>query len=234
MANLRPIKMAYVNETAYEAIERAILQGELPPGAPLNDRRLAELLGISRTPVRDALHRLEGSGLIERRGRHGWTVSSLNARDVREVFELRRLLEPLGLRRLAESWEKSAVTELSGFFEGFPDALPKERFPDYLRCDHEFHKRIVACSQNSRAISFHSILEHQIDRIRHYLSYGYEGRVQASLAEHQGICAAIGSHDLANATELLIRHLDTVEETMVSFIQSRRLGELIGEHPAGE
>lgn len=234
VTNLRPIKATYVNESVYEALKRAILHGELPPGAALNDRRLAEMLEVSRTPVRDALHRLEGSGLVERRGRHGWAVAGLEARDVEEIFELRRLLEPLGLNRLAETWDEATVQELASFFDEFTGPLHHEQYPNYLSRDHGFHKRIVQCSQNSRAIAFYGVLENQIDRIRHYLSYGYEGRVNASLPEHQRICAAIGARDLKLARELLLEHLNMVEKTMVSFVESQELERLIREHRIGE
>ncbi len=234
VTNLRLIKTTYVNESVYEALERAILHGELPPRAALNDRRLAEMLGVSRTPVRDALHRLEGSGLVERRGRHGWAVAGLEPRDVEEVFELRRVLEPLGLERLAETWEEAAVRELSSFFDGFDEPLRREQYPEYLGRDHDFHKRIVACSRNSRVIGFYGILEQQIDRVRHYLSYGYEGRVEASLAEHKRICAAIGARELESAKGLLLEHLNMVEKTMVSFVESQDLERIIRERGIGE
>src|SRR4028119_1905117 len=99
MDGLQPINTAHINEQVYEAIEGAIVRSELGPGALLGDRQLAEALGVSRTPVRDALHRLESSGLVERRGRAGWAVSGFAIRDVHELFELRRILAPLGFAR---------------------------------------------------------------------------------------------------------------------------------------
>src|SRR3712207_5219229 len=93
MAQLRRIEVVRINEQVHEAIEAAIVRCELGPGAVLGDRQLAEMLGVSRTPVRDALHRLESSGLVERRGRMGWMVSTFAIQDVRELFELRRVLD---------------------------------------------------------------------------------------------------------------------------------------------
>jgi DNA-binding GntR family transcriptional regulator len=98
MDDMQPINTVHINEQVYEAIEGAIVRSELGPGALLGDRQLAEALGVSRTPVRDALHRLESSGLVERRGRAGWAVSGFALRDVHELFELRRILEPSRVR----------------------------------------------------------------------------------------------------------------------------------------
>lgn len=221
MTNLRPVRTTYVNESVYNAIESAILQGELPPHSSLNDRKLAELLGVSRTPIRDALHRLESSGLVERveRGaRARWVVTGIDPQGVKEIFELRRALEPLGLEGLAKTWDVAIVNELSGFFQDFPDRLPRELYPEYLRRDHVFHRRIAECSQNTRLINFHNILEHQTERIRYYHSYGYEGRVDTSLGEHRRICKSIGERDLQMASTLLIEHLRNAENGLLSVL----------------
>jgi DNA-binding transcriptional regulator YhcF (GntR family) len=110
MVQLRRIEIVRINEQVYEAIEAAIVRCELEPGAGLGDRQLAEMLGVSRTPVRDALHRLESSGLVERRGSMGWMVSTFALQDVQELFELRRVFEPLGLERLSENWDEAVVS----------------------------------------------------------------------------------------------------------------------------
>jgi DNA-binding GntR family transcriptional regulator len=219
MAGLQPINAVHINDQVYEAIETAIVRCELGPGELLGDRQLAEALGVSRTPVRDALHRLESSGLVERRGRAGWAVSAFALRDVHELFELRRILEPLGLERLAQTWEEGTVEELSRFFEDFPDRMPEDLMRRYLCTDRRFHKRIVECSENGRIVRFYEVVEKQIDRVRHYVSYNYEGRVGDSLAEHREICAAISARDLSAATEALVRHLHKVEELIAALAQ---------------
>jgi GntR family transcriptional regulator, rspAB operon transcriptional repressor len=232
MAQLRRIEVVQINEQVYEAIETAIVRCELGPGTVLGDRQLAEVLGVSRTPVRDALHRLESSGLVERRGRMGWMVSTFALQDVRELFELRRIFEPLGLERLSETWEEAVVRELSHSFEKFPERLTRDLLPDYLHEDRRFHKEIVGCSRNGRIIRFYGTVEKQIDRIRHYLSYNYEGRVEASLKEHREICAAIAAHDLSAATEALDNHLRNVEELISALARERGLDQRTRERSA--
>jgi DNA-binding GntR family transcriptional regulator len=232
MAQLRRIEVVRINEQVYEAVEAAIVRCELEPGAVLGDRQLAEMLGVSRTPVRDALHRLESSGLVERRGRMGWMVSTFALRDVRELFELRWVFEPLGLERLSETWDEAVVRELSHSFEKLPERLTEDLLPDYLHDDHRFHKKIVECSRNGRVIRFYGTVEKQIDRIRHYLSYNYEGRVEASLEEHREICAAIAARDLSAATEALNDHLRNVEELITALARERGLDQRTRERSA--
>jgi len=232
MTRLRRIEVVRINEQVYEAIEAAIVRCELGPGAVLGDRQLAEDLGISRTPVRDALHRLESSGLVERRGRMGWMVSTFALQDVQELFELRRIFEPLGFERLFETRDEAVVEELSHSFERFPEQLTQDLLPDYLLEDRRFHKEIVGCSRNGRVIRFYGTVEKQIDRIRHYLSYNYEGRVEASLKEHREICAAIAAHDLSAAIEALDNHLRNVEELITALARERGLDQGTRERSA--
>jgi GntR family transcriptional regulator, rspAB operon transcriptional repressor len=232
MTQLRRIEVVRINEQVYEAVEAAIVRCDLDPGAVLGDRQLAEMLGVSRTPVRDALHRLESSGLVERRGRMGWMVSTFALQDVRELFELRRVFEPLGLESLSQTWDEAVVRELSHSFEKFPERLTRDLLPDYLHDDHQFHKKIVGCSRNGRVIRFYETVEKQIDRIRHYLSYNYEGRVEASLKEHREICAAIAARDLSAATEALDNHLRNVEELITALARERGLDQRTRERSA--
>jgi GntR family transcriptional regulator, rspAB operon transcriptional repressor len=232
MGQLRRIEVVRLNDQVYEAVQAAIVRCDLEPGVVLGDRQLAEMLGVSRTPVRDALHRLESSGLVERRGRIGWMVSNFALQDIRELFELRRIFEPLGLERLSETWDEAVVRELSHSFETFPERFTENLVPDYLHEDRRFHKKIVECSRNGRVIRFYGTVEKQIDRIRHYLSYNYAGRVEASLKEHREICAAIAARDLSVATEALAHHLRNVEELITALARERGLGQRTGERSA--
>ena len=159
-------------------------------------------------------------------------VSTFALQDVRELFELRRVFEPLGLERLSQAWDEAAVRELSHSFEQFPERLTPDLLPDYLHDDHRFHKKIVGCSRNGRVIRFYEAVEKQIDRIRHYLSYNYEGRVEASLKEHREICAAIAARDLSAATEALDNHLRNVEELITALARERGLDQRTRERSA--
>jgi DNA-binding GntR family transcriptional regulator len=221
MTGLRPIRVVHVNEQVYEVLEMAIVRCELGPGAVLGDRQLAEALGVSRTPVRDALHRLESSGLVERRGRAGWAVSDFALKDLRELFELRRIFEPFGLARLFEAGDEATIEELSGFFDKFTGGMPRDLLPDYLRTDLRFHKKIVRCTRNDRIVRFYEVAEKQVDRIRHYISYNFEGRAETSLGEHREICSAIAAHDVSAATAALLHHLGAVEKLFAALAEER-------------
>lgn len=216
---LGPIRPVQLTERVYDEVEAAIIRCELPPGEILTDRKLADRLEVSRTPVREALQRLGATGLVVPHGRGGWEVVGFDSTDLRELFELRRVLEPLGLDRLLKDGEEEAIRELASFFDDFPTQISEAMYSRYFSRDHAFHKRIVECSGNRRVIGFYEVAEKQIDRGRHFLSTGYRGRVDENFAEHLAICRAIGERDLPRAREALLHHLQKGEELMAQFIQ---------------
>ena len=90
----------------------------------------------------------------------------------------------------------------------------------------------MECTANGRIGRFSEVVEKQIDRVRHYVSYNYEGRVEDSLAEHREICAAIAARDLLAATGALVRHLRKVEELIATLAQERGVDQPGGERSA--
>jgi DNA-binding GntR family transcriptional regulator len=215
-----------VTAKAKKAIEEAVIEGELAPGTVLVDRQLAASLGVSRTPVRDALRSLEPSGLIRRieRGTQiGWIVSEFREPDIRELFQLRRALEPLAFIEPPVTDLLPELTRLAGFFDDFQDVLSPDDYAAYIERDREFHLEIVKLSMNSRAISYYQILEKQIDRIRHFLAIGYEGRMTQIVVEHGAIYDAMRRGDLEVIADSLKEHLHQGEEAMIEFAQARGL-----------
>ncbi|MQA08191.1 MAG: FCD domain-containing protein [Pseudonocardiaceae bacterium] len=221
LAALPQIEALTRSERAYDALESAIVHCQLPPGTALSDRQLSEALGVSRTPIREAMHSLEAAGLVVRRGGR-FVVAGFTTRDARELFELRRRLEPAGLEHLAESWDPAGVHELSTFFDEFPKHLPDGPYDEYLKRDHQFHKLIVEWSDNSRLVQFYEIVEKQINRIRHYLAPGYRGRMEQVVHEHQEICDAIARKDVESARAALLSHLRKGEQAMIEYLASQR------------
>lgn len=218
---LVPIEPVSLGDRTAERIKAAIIAGELPPGSSLRDRQLAEQLGVSRTPVRDALHRLEATGLVVTRGRSGWAVSPFTEQDVREMFQLRRLFEPVALQELSERPEPATIRELAGFFDEYHSPIQASLYPEYFAHDHAFHKRIVACSANRRLREMYSVMEYQIDRGRHFLTTAAKGRADETLDEHLSIVNAILALDFELAQRELILHLTAGEELMIEQLRQQ-------------
>lgn len=225
MSSLRRIETVPLGDRTLEAIRSAIITGELTAGATLSDRQLSESLGVSRTPVREALHRLKEAGLVEPRGRSGWVVSAFTEKDVREIFQVRMLLEPAGLAQLEQTRDKSRIDKITSFFHDYEHPIAADRYPDYFHHDDEFHKAIVACSDNSRIRHFYSVIENHINRGRHFLYGATSGRVDETLDEHRAIVEAVAEQDFAEARQALVRHLRTGEELMIKQLRASTEGQ---------
>lgn len=221
---LKRIQSVALSERVYDSIRAAIVRCELAPGEVIRDRELPERLGVSRTPVREALYRLAALGLVSSGERGTWIVAPMTARDIHELFELRRALEPLGLDQMTVKPDHAAVEEIAASFDPFGPSVSVEEYPQYFAVDREFHRRLVALSGNQRGQRFYEVIESEIDRGRHFLSTGWHGRVDDTLEEHQAVCTALRYGDFATARSELLRHLDTGEELMTALLHNRESG----------
>lgn len=221
MSALARIESVHLGDRTIDAIRAAIVTGELAPGEPLRDRHLAEQLGVSRTPVREALHRLEAAGLVEARGRSGWAVSPFTEQDVRELFQLRKLLEPVGLDELEKDPDEASIQRIAEFFSEYDHPVAPERYPAYFAHDDHFHQTIVDFSNNGRIRSFYAVMNAHINRGRFFLYGATAGRVEETLDEHREIVDAVVNRDFDRARSALLRHLRTGEELMIRQLRVR-------------
>ncbi|MFD1717627.1 GntR family transcriptional regulator [Georgenia deserti] len=224
MTSLGRIETVPLSDRTLEAIRSAIISGELPGGASLSDRQLAESLAVSRTPVREALHRLKEAGLVEPRGRSGWAVTHFTEQDVREVFQLRKLLEPVGLDALEAAGNAEKMDYIASFFRDYTHPIPSGSYQEYFACDDAFHKSLVDCSGNSRIRHFYEIIESHINRGRYFLIGSTSGRIEETLEEHRAITQAIADRDFGRARTELVNHLSTGEKLMIRHLRQQTTG----------
>lgn len=214
-----PVRSVGLTDRVYEEVEAAIVACRLLPGQPLNDRAIAEELGVSRTPAREALNRLQSTELVESRGRRGWVVTTVSTDDVHELFEMRRLLEPVGIDHLAANPAPSVIAEFRVAFDRFSDDVDADDYVDYVPVDHAFHTQIVECTNNRRVLNTYRSVEKEILRGRHLLSTDYWGRSQANVKMHRKIAEAIGAEDFTAARRVLVEHLFEAEAVMQEFLE---------------
>jgi len=173
-----------------------IIRGDLPAGSAVNERRLAEELGISRTPLREALLHLEREGLVELRPRRGWAVVALTRSVAEEVYPILAELEGLAMREsdlVLLQREVSELKEINGAMEA-----SKEDPVACQQLDDEFHCILLSTCQNRRLLDLIASLK----RIVHRFEYAYmrdTGSVIISVREHAEIISAVesGAYDLA-------------------------------------
>jgi DNA-binding GntR family transcriptional regulator len=205
---------------AYQQVRAAILGGEHSPGEVLFETHLAEKLGMSRTPVREALQVLARDGCVEIIPNRGYLVPRLSMSDVRELFELRESLEGLATRCAAIRVTSAEIAELEQLYDRF------ERTHDWeasLRIGTEFHNRILSLAGNSRLSNILGALNAQISLTRLTQLRDVRGRRDESVLEHRAILKAIQQRDPAAAERHARAHVRrSSEATLHAFYPDRR------------
>ena len=218
MAKLETAQVPSASETVYQNLVRAIVECRLAPDESLSDRELALQLGVSRTPVREAFHQLEAAGLVRRRGRIGWAVAGFDRRDVQELIELRTVLEAAGIARVV-TWDDDRLARLAGLFDAFTLPMSKAAIARYLKSDHELHLAFINATDNRRFIDIYRYVEWHIERVRHFVSYRVDRRVDQSLGEHLRICRALQARDAPAATQALTEHLANLKRSFQDLLE---------------
>ena len=131
-----------VREWVYQHLKSAVLAGHFGPGERLTEENLAKELKVSRTPVREALHKLESEGLIKPRKKRGFIASRDSKEEVEELLELRAVLEGYTLRLISERISEETLDELHGFIEKAESALRRNRIGEVFRWNTQFHDRL--------------------------------------------------------------------------------------------
>jgi DNA-binding GntR family transcriptional regulator len=198
-----------LKDQAYLAIKRAILSLQIKPGEALVESELAGQLGISKTPVRTALHELEREGLVTKVLYKGTYVSEVTLRDVREIFQLRAVLEGLAARQAAPTFSESELAqarESMRLMEAAVELGDKDLASQYGK---QLHDLILEKADNHRLELFVRNLDDHLQRYR-LLSDQISGRLRKSVKEHQAILEALEKRDPDLAEQRIKEHLHSV------------------------
>lgn len=195
--------------SAYERLRDDVLSGAVPPGSALAEAALAERYGVSRTPIREALRRLEQDGLVERAGR-GMRVREHSPDEILEIYEVRIILEEAAARRAAHARSELDLTMLTRAHEQMC-ALETEEAEPRARANREFHERIRTASHNATLIDLLQRLERHLHRYPQ-TTLTYPGRWDAVLDEHERLLAAIGDGRADDAAELAAGHMTAARD----------------------
>lgn len=199
-----------VGDQAFEAIQDAIMRGELPAGRRLQIRQLASELGISVMPVREAMKRLEEQGLVETTLYRGAQVKRFTAQELLQLYAVRRLLEVEASRLGAAAFPAAKLPLLERLFNKMRDSITKGQIIDYLDQDERLLSAIYAASENPVLIESIDLLWR---RCRTYKIFGanqeYESGNLAELLVHQEhLVQAVKDRDAQAAGEITAASLD--------------------------
>lgn len=201
-----------LREIVFESMRDAILSGVLQPGERLMEIQLAEEMGVSRTPVREAIRKLELENFVVMIPRKGAYVAGVSSKDVADVFEIRSALEGLAAGLAAERITEDELEQMERVLfcrsnEGDMD------LEEVVKTDTDFHALVYSASRNDRLIQILANLREQIQRFRS-TSLAVPGRNKLALEEHRAIVDALRNHDSEEAQALAIAHIVTAENVM--------------------
>jgi len=200
---------------AYTEIRSRILSGELAPQEPLSEYQLAGELKISRTPVREALKRLEHEGLVRFVPNRGAFVADVSIRDIVEIYELREQLEGYAAGIAAAEMTLAEIDVLERKLTNAQRlANEKGSVKEAFDSDIYFHKQLIQCTKNSRMATVLATMDDQVHRIR-ILSPRARGRLEAMLCEHREVLDYIRRRDREGAQEAMRRHLRAARENAI-------------------
>ena len=209
-----------LRDVVFNTLRDAILKGELEPGERLMEIQLAERLGVSRTPIREAIRKLELEGLVLMIPRKGAEVAKISETSLRDVLEVRRSLEELAAELACQRMDAEALKDLEDAQKAFIQAVESGETMTMAEADEHFHDVIYMGTGNTRLVQILNNLREQMYRYRLEYIKDAEKR-QILLVEHESILRAIRSRHVAEAKEAVRSHIDNQEITVSKNIKER-------------
>lgn len=195
-----------LGQDVYSRLRQAILRGELAPGSRLVESRLAGALGISRTPVREGIHKLERENLVKQGPSGGFFVAGLTREDVQETFGIRSVLESYAARMAAEKHEEKELVPLDRKIREYQACMDRGDLNSLLRINTEFHDLLYALSRSPRLIKMINDLRDQIFRFRQVLLKTEEW-ARISNEDHRLMLTFIRKRDGEGVENLVREHI---------------------------
>ena len=223
----KPVRRSAI-DGVYERIRKKVLDSELAPGSQILEHELAVMLGVSRTPVREAVIRLHNEGLLEIIPRHGVRIVPIAVSDMREIYDVLISLEPRADELLAlRGASPKELRQLEVCCERMTDALARDEMEEWALADEEFHLGIVQLSGNRRLADIVLNCWDQVHRARYFtLRLRKHPHPSKSIEEHYEIIEAIRRGDAKAASDIYRRHRDRGLKEQVDVMMTFRIHQI--------
>jgi DNA-binding GntR family transcriptional regulator len=211
-------------DRAYQEIRRRILDNQYPPAHQVLEHELAAELGMSRTPIREALVRLQNEHFVHLIPRHGMRVVPLSVQDLRDVYEVLTALELTAIERLARSeLDPDALATLEKLLGSMDRAVKKYDVDAWVKADERLHRTLFASCGNARLAAMADALWEQGHRARMTTAH-LRPSLEMSNAEHRAVVDAIRRHDWRDARARHARHRARATGDIIKLLEQTRLG----------
>lgn len=203
-----------LGEVVFDYLRNAILSGDLKPGERLMEISLADQLGVSRTPVREAIRKLELENFVEMIPRKGAYVAQLKAKDILDILEIRAIFDGYAASAAAQRMTDDEIKSLGNTLDKFNKAAIKGDKQAMIETDNRFHDQMIQATKNRKLIEIVSSLQDQFQRFRilYFNEFDDYGQMQSS---HQELYDAIAGRDTKSARERAEEHIRIVENSVI-------------------
>ncbi len=223
---LVPVKLdSYkpLREIVFESLREAIISGVLKPGERMMEIQLADEMGVSRTPVREAIRKLELEGFVVMIPRKGAYVAGISLKDIADVFEIRAALEGLAAGLAAERITEEELEEMERMMVRKAEIIENNDLESIVEVDTAFHDILFKASRNERLVQILSNLREQIQRFR-TTSLAVPGRMKEALEEHRKIVEVLSERNVVLAQSLATEHIENAENVMLEALRNNQAG----------
>lgn len=210
-----------LRDIVFHTLRKAIITGELPPGERLMETQLGEKLGVSRTPIREAIRKLELEGLVVMVPRKGAQVAQFTQKDIKDVLEVRAALEALAVRLACKRMDERSFLRLQLVITEYEYAAKENDIETMILKDVEFHEIIFSATENDKLVQMFGNLGEQVHRFRiAYLKNTAES--MSVQEEHTEILKALRAGDADGAAKLATTHIEKQSDSIIKFIEKQK------------
>ena len=209
-----------LRDMVFDVLMSAIMQGQLSPGERLLEVQLADEMGVSRTPVREAIRRLELEGFVVMVPRKGAYVAGLSINDVEEVYEIRTVLETLAVRLAAQRMQPADYAQLDDLSEKMRATWQEGNVDNWVSLDASFHELLYKFSRNERLVDMMNNIMEQLSRYRIISLANVEVR-HNSLSEHQELIEALKRRDSEAAATAVAMHIENTKQSLINMLKAK-------------
>lgn len=203
---IRSLKRENLGNQVFEQVKEIIVRGEIPAGKRMIESEIAASMGISRTPVREAVHKLEAEGLLQPLPRGGYVVRGLALPDIEETFEIRSILESFAAYLAANRHSGKEILPLEKKMEEFQRYLDRDNLKELTRINTEFHELLYALSRSQRLIKMINDLRDEIYFLRKIILRSVD-MARLSNKDHREIIKAIKKREAKRVERLVRDHI---------------------------
>lgn len=209
------------SDRIFDAVRELILTGELAPGMALIEKNLAEEFGVSKTPIREALHHLSHIGLVDMETAKGATVHTLTADEIKDIWDMRQHLEPLALELSLPHLTDDEIKELEAILDDAQQAIANHNMKGLSQINTEFHEMLYCKADNHLLVQWLDSLSDRRRLVSMHI-WGINNNSQDEWQEHRDILDAIVERNIPKASQALKDHIGNFNKQVLAHITNNR------------